>query len=148
MRQSDPGFGRLIVVRFHRETATSLSEGADLGRVAEHLGKRDQTADNGSIVEQDGLMYLSSSRSEIFHDRTEAICGGSHLQLHHRLQHDRLCLYQRIPERQAERSQKRNQRIWRIVMANIENAHLDINNRIAMRAARIAAREAEVWMRG
>src|SRR5512142_1451596 len=122
---------RCVGSEFHRVGGASLGHGAELRRVAEHLGERHFGVDDlhaGAIAH---LLDGAALGGEVADDVAHELLGGEHLDLHDRLEEDRSGLLAGVLERHGTGDLEGDFVRVDVVVGAVVDGDLHVDDRVA-----------------
>ena len=86
----------LVAIELHGVVRSALSQGAQIRRIAEHLGQRYSTTDHLGIAAGVHSLDTTASRVQVSHDLAHVFLGRHDFDRHHRLEQLQLSPTRRI----------------------------------------------------
>ena len=115
-------------MRVHR---AALGLGAQVGRVAEHLGQRHLRADDLRVAARLHALDVTAATVEVADDVAHELLGGDDLDRHHRLEQHRRGLAQALLDRHRAGDLERHLRGVDLVVGAVDELDLDVDDREA-----------------
>src|SRR5512138_2735299 len=136
LRLGDDGLGDarrdLRVVReLHGVGGAALGLRPEVGRVAEHLGERDERLDDLDALARVHRVDFSTTGVEVADDVTHVVVGGDDLDVHDRLEEDGARLRGAVLEAHRARDLERHLGRVDVVVAAVEDLDLEVDHRVA-----------------
>ena len=121
----------LVVVELHREGRAALDHGAQVVHVAEHVHERHHRIDDVGVAAHVLALDLPAPRIEVADDGAGVIFRRHHLDLHDRLEQDRLALLQRFAQSRARGDFEGQRRRVDVVVGAVDQRDLEVDHREA-----------------
>src|SRR5919109_4319578 len=121
----------LVAVELHRESGATLGRRPQIGRIAEHRGKRDAGANRLRISPRLQAFDPAAASIEISHDVAEVLLRGHDLDGHDRLEELRLRPLHRVLERHRPGDLEGHLARVDLVVRAVDELDDDVHDRVA-----------------
>src|SRR4028118_596260 len=121
----------VVVVELHGERGTPLSLRAYGGRVAEHLGERHHRPDDLTAAAGVHALDLPPAGAQVTHDVAHELLGHDDLDVHYRLEQDRVGPLERLLRGHGARDLERHLGRVDVVVRPVDEFDLDVHDREA-----------------
>src|SRR5450830_604190 len=120
-----------VVIELHSESGAPLRHGTQRVDVTEHVGKRLHRVDDVGVAAHVLALNMAAPRVEIANDGASVFRHRHDLDLHDRLEQHRAALLQRLAQGAARADFERQRRRIDVVIAAVDQRHLEIDHREA-----------------
>src|ERR687893_2162534 len=118
-----------IVIELHSERRAALRLAPDGRRVTEHLGERDHRPDDLPAAARVHALDLAAPARKVAHDVAHELLRYDYLDVHDRLQQDRVGSLETLLDRHATRDLERHLRGVDVMVRAIHELDLDVHDR-------------------
>src|SRR5918999_4893163 len=119
------------MIELHGERRAALGLGAHGRRVPEHLGERHHRADDLPASPRVHTLDMAAPGRKIAHDVAHELLGHDHLDVHYRLEQDRVGPLEGLLGGHGARDLERHLRGVDLVVGAVHQLHLDVHYRVA-----------------